>query len=341
MSYKRILITRHGGSEVLQLFEDELPEPQTGEVRVRILASGVAFTDVLIREGLYPGIPKPPFSPGYEIIGIVDKLGLGVSTLELGQRVVALTIVGGYSEYLCLPATELISVPKEVDALEAVSLVLQYVTAYQILHRIAKVKSGDRILIHGAAGGVGTALLELGKLAGLEIYGTASKSKHELVSSLGAIPIDYKNEDFVQRIYSLTGDGVDIVCDAIGGSHLLDSYKTLRKQGILINYGFSSALSGKRNRIFKLGASFILLLLLQLLPDGKKALFYNIAGFKKQHSDWFREDLTKLLDLLVHKQIKPIIADRLPLAAAARAHELLDCSAISGQLVLLCSNEGG
>ncbi|MBF2007366.1 MAG: zinc-binding dehydrogenase [Chlorogloeopsis fritschii C42_A2020_084] len=341
MSYKRILITRHGGSEVLQLFEDELPEPQTGEVRVRILASGVAFTDVLIREGLYPGIPKPPFSPGYEIIGIVDKLGLGVSALELGQRVVALTIVGGYSEYLCLPATELIPVPKEVDTLEAVSLVLQYVTAYQILHRIAKVKSGVRILIHGAAGGVGTALLELGKLAGLEMYGTASKSKHELVSSLGAIPIDYKNEDFVQRIYSLTGDGVDIVCDAIGGSHLLDSYKTLRNQGRLINYGFSSALSGKRNRIFKLGANFILLLLLQLLPDGKKALFYNIAGFKKQHPDWFREDLTKLLDLLVHKQIKPIIADRLPLSEAARAHELLDCSAISGQLVLLCSNDGG
>ncbi|MCX7595182.1 MAG: medium chain dehydrogenase/reductase family protein [Fischerella sp.] len=329
MSYKRILITLHGGPEVLQLFEDELPEPKVGEVRVRILASGVAFTDVLIREGLYLGIPKPPFSPGYEIVGIVDKLGLGVCTLEPGQRVVALTIVGGYSEFLCLPAAELVPVPAGVDALEAVNLVLQYVTAYQLLYRIAKVKPGDRILIHGAAGGVGTALLESGKLADLEMYGTASKPKHELVSSLGRVPIDYKHEDFVQQIYSLTGDGVDVVCDAIGGSHLLNSYKTLRNKGLLINYGFCCALNPKWSRIFQRGANFILLSLLQLLLDGKKASFYNIAGFKKQHPDWFREDVTKLLNLLVHKQIKPIIADRLPLAKAAHAHKLLARSAVS------------
>lgn len=341
MNYKRIVITRHGGSEVLKLLEDELPEPKAGEVRVKILASGVAFTDVLIREGLYPGIPKPPFSPGYEIVGIVDKLGLGVSTLELGQRVVALTVIGGYSEFLCLPVAELVPVPTGVDTLEAVSLVLQYVTAYQLLHRIAKVKPGDRILIHGAAGGVGTALLELGKLADLQMYGTASKPKHELVSSLGGVPIDYKHEDFVQRIYSLTADGVDVVFDAIGGSHLLSSYKTLRKQGQLISYGFSSALSGKRGRIFRFGASFALLSLLKFLPDSHKVVFYSIAGLKKQHPEWFREDLTKLLDLLLHKQIKPIIADRLPLEEAAYAHELLDQSAVSGQLVLLCSNGAG
>ncbi|MBD0304440.1 MAG: zinc-binding dehydrogenase, partial [Tolypothrix sp. T3-bin4] len=275
MKYKRILITRHGGSEVLQLIEDELPEPQAGEVRVKILATGVAFTDVLIREGLYPGLPKVPFSPGYEIVGVVDKLGLGISNIQLGQRVVALTVTGGYSEYLCLPATELILVPDSVDAAEAVSLVLHYVTAYQLLHRIAKVKSGDRILIHGAAGGVGTALLELGKLINLEMYGTASKPKHELVSSLGGIPIDYKNEDFRQRINTLTGDGVDVVFDGIGGSHLLSSYQTLRNQGRLINYGFSSALTGKL-RILKLGLSFLLLSVLQLLPDGRKAVFYSV-----------------------------------------------------------------
>jgi NADPH:quinone reductase-like Zn-dependent oxidoreductase len=182
MTYQHILVTRHGGSEVLQLAEDHLPEPQTGEVRVKILACGVAFTDILIREGLYPGIPKVPFSPGYEIVGVVDKLGAEVDTVELGQRVTALTIVGGYSEYICLPAAELVPVPAEVDTSEAACLVLQYVTAYQLLYRIAEVKPGNRVLIHGAAGGVGTALLELGKLLDLQMYGTASKAKHELVS---------------------------------------------------------------------------------------------------------------------------------------------------------------
>lgn len=338
MSYQHILITRHGGSEVLQLVEDRLPEPQTEEVRVRILACGVAFTDILIREGLYPGIPKVPFSPGYEIVGIVDKLGTGVSTVELGQRVAALTIVGGYSEYICLPATELVPVPEEVDATEAVCLVLQYVTAYQLLHRIAEVKPGNRVLIHGAAGGVGTALLELGKLVDLQMYGTASKAKHGLVFNLGGIPIDYQHEDFVNRIYDLTGDGIDVVFDAIGGTHLFSSYKTLRKKGKLISYGFSSALSAKHRRILRLGASFAILTLLKLLPDHRQVVFYSIAGLKKQHPEWFREDLTELLDLLVKKQIKPIIADRLPLQEAAYAHRLIEQSAVSGQLVLQCSH---
>lgn len=333
MNYKRILITRHGGSEVLQLIEDKLPEPKASEVRVKILATGVAFTDVLIREGLYPGLPKVPFSPGYEIVGVVDKLGAEVTDLQLGQRVVALTVTGGYSEYLCLPATELIPIPESV---EAVSLVLHYVTAYQLLHRIAKVKPGEKILIHGAAGGVGTALLELGKLANLEMYGTASQPKHELVSKLGGIPIDYKNEDFKQRIKTLTGDGVDVVFDGIGGSYLLSSYQTLGKKGRLISYGFSSALAGKL-RTLKLGVSFLLLSLLQLLPDDRQAVFYSITRFKQQHPQQFREDLTKLLDLLATMQIKPIISDRLPLEKAARAHELLECSAVTGQLILTCS----
>ena len=339
MHYKHVVITRHGGSEVLQVVEDELPEPQVGEVRVRILATGVAFTDVLIREGLYPGIPKVPFSPGYEIIGVVDKLGTGVSTLELGQRVAALTIVGGYSEFLCLPASELVPVPAGVDSAEAVSLVLQYVTAYQLLHRIAKVKPGERILIHGAAGGVGTALLELGKLAGLEMYGTASQPKHELIARLGGIAIDYKHEDFVGQIRHFTRDGVDVVFDAIGGSHLIKSYKTLRKNGCLINYGFSSALATKSHRMLTFAANFVLLLMLKWLPDGHNVAFYNIAGFKKQHSDWFREDLTSLFNLLAQGQIKPVISDRLPLTQAAHAHELLDHSAVHGQLVLLCTQE--
>jgi NADPH:quinone reductase-like Zn-dependent oxidoreductase len=337
MKYKHVVITRPGGSEVLKLVEDELPEPNVGQVRVKILATSVAFTDVMMREGVYPGVPKLPYSPGYEIVGVVDKLGLAVSAAEVGQMVVALTVVGGYSEYLCLPAADLVSVPAGVEPIEAVSLVLQYVTAYQMLHRVAQVKAGDRILIHGAAGGVGTALLELGKLAGLQMYGTASKPKHDIVSRLGGIPIDYQSEDFGIRIHQLTGDGVDAVFDCVGGSYVLRSYKTLRPGGHLVNYGFLSAFTNKRGKLPKIAATLMLVKLLNCLPHGKKANFYAIATYKKQHPDWFREDLTVLLELLVQKQIKPIIAECLPLSAAAHAHELLDRAAVSGNLVLICS----
>lgn len=338
MNYQRILMTRHGGSEVLQLVEDELPEPLSGEVRVRVLASGVAFTDILIREGLYPGIPKVPFSPGYEIVGIVDKLGAGVFCVQPGERVVALTITGGYSEFLCLPATELVTVPEGVDSAEAVCLVLQYVTAYQLLHRVAQVQANQKVLIHGAGGGVGTALLELGQLANLKMYGTASGNKLELVKSLGGIPIDYQHTDFRQQIRNLTTSGVDVVFDAIGGKHLLSSYQTLAAKGKLVSYGFSAALRSRRGRFLQIGVSFAILSCLQLLPDGRQAVFYSIAGMKQKHPEWFREDLTTLLNLLLHQQIKPIIADRLPLKAAAHAHELLESSNVSGQLVLLCDH---
>jgi NADPH:quinone reductase-like Zn-dependent oxidoreductase len=335
MLYKHIEIDRHGGAEVMRLVEDELPEPRDREVRLKVLATVAAFTDVLIREGFYPGLPKPPFSLGYVVIATIDKLGSGVVGLELGQRVVALTVTGGYSEYLCLPGIELVSVPADVDSAEAVCLVLQYVTAYQLLHRIAKVKPGDKILIHSAAGGVGTALLELGRLLDLKMYGTVSQHKQELVRQLGGIPIDYRQEDFGQRVREVTDSGVDVVFDGIGGMHFLPSYQALRRGGSLIGYGFS-ALNHQRGRWLKLGASFLLLFWLKLWPDGRQVTFYSINTFKQQHPGWFQEDLTMLLELLAQGQIKPVIADRLPLSAAAHAHELLEQSAVSGQLVLLC-----
>ncbi|GAB4209596.1 MAG: medium chain dehydrogenase/reductase family protein [Coleofasciculaceae cyanobacterium] len=337
MKYKRVVITRHGGSEVLQVVEEELPEPTAGQVRVKILATGAAFTDVLMREGLYPGVPPIPYSPGYDIVGVVEKLGLDVSNLELGQVVVVLTIVGGYAEYICLPAEDLVLVPTGVDPIEACCLPLAYVTAYQMLHRIAQVQPGKRILIHGAAGGVGTALLQLGKLVDLQMYGTASKPKHDVVSRLGGTPIDYKNEDFVQRIRELTGDGVDVVFDAVGGNYLRRSYKMLRAGGQLINYGVSCAVAAQQSKFLIAASSFLLLTLLQLLPDGRKAVFYSIAASKKRHPDWFREDLTELLNLLAQQRIQPIIAQQIPLVEAVRAHELLNRSAVIGKIVLLCN----
>ncbi len=190
-----------------------------------------------------------PFTLGEDVVGVVDKLGTGVSSLELGQTVAGgtwlLGVGGGYAEYICLLDSELVPVPSGLDPAEAVCLVVNYLTAHQHLHQIGKVRSGERVLVHGAAGGGGTALLQLGKLAGLEVYGTASKHNHQLVSALGATPIDYRTEDFVERIRSLTGDGVDVVVDTVGGAwHLLRAYRALSKDGRLVWLG--SAATNKR-----------------------------------------------------------------------------------------------
>ena len=177
MKYRHVVVRHSGGPEVLQIAEDELPAPIGGQVLVKILAADVGFSDVNIRRGRYPGGPRPPFTPGYAIVGVVERLGPGTLGLEAGQAVAALTFHGGYSQYIILPAQELYPVPAGVDPGEAVTLVLNYVAAYQMLHRAAKVITGQRILVFGAAGGVGSALLELGALHGLKLYGAASAGK--------------------------------------------------------------------------------------------------------------------------------------------------------------------
>src|SRR6185295_12203572 len=222
------------------------PEPKDGEVRVRVLAAGVSLPDIMAREGVHPETPPVPFTPGWDLVGVVDRLGKGVSGIEPGQIIAALPISGAYAEFVCLPQRELVPVPSGLDAAEAVSLVLNYITAYQMLHRAAKVKPGQRVLIHGASGGVGTALLQLGWLAGVEMFGTCSVQAADIVKDLGATPIDYRNSDFVQEIHRLTGDGVDAVFDGIGGDNFWRSREALREGGRVVVYGFQSKLRGGR-----------------------------------------------------------------------------------------------
>ena len=333
MSYKRVVITKFGGPEVLKMVDETiLPEPKSGEVRVKVLVTSAAFTDVWIRMGTYPDVKeKPPFSPGYDMVGVVDKLGEGVTHFKVGQRVADLTVIGAYSEYICLPESRLTLVPEGLDPAEAVSLVLSYVTAYQMLHRLAKVKQGQRILIHGAGGAVGTALLQLGKLLDLEMYGTVTKSKFELVNRLGATPIDYKSEDFAESIRKLTDDGVDAVFDPIGGDNFKRSFSVLRQGGKLVAYGFYSTTMGKGGSI---PLDFIKLMLWNLLPNKRSTEFFSIVPLRKKHADWFSKDLTTLFDLLAQNKIKPVIAARMPLAEAKRAHELVEKAEVQGKIVL-------
>jgi NADPH2:quinone reductase len=338
LSY-RIVVTRHGGPEVLQLQEEELPEPAPGMVRIRVLTCGVSFADVLIREGTYPGAPSPPFTSGYNLVGVVDRVGEGVSTLSPGDPVAALTVVGAHTQYLCLPEGEPIRLPTGLDPVAAACVVLNYMTAYQMLHRIALVQPAERILIQGATGGVGTALLDLGRLAGLEMYGTASNERRALVTQLGGVPIDYRREDFVRRITELTKDGVDVVFDGIGGEVARRSYRTLRKGGRLVMYGHYSTLQHGRKALFKVltfYANAAAVLVQNLLPGRKRVVLYQIAKLKERHPDWYREDLLHLMALLSQGKIAPLVAERLPLGEARHAHELLGKGGVSGTIVLLC-----
>lgn len=346
MKYTRVVVTHYGGPDAVQLLEEECPEPQRGEVRVRVLAAGVSLPDVMAREGIHPETPAVPFTPGWDLVGVVDRLGEGVTGLEPGQVVAALPIHGAYAEYVFQPERELIPVPPGLDPAEAVSLVLNYVTAYQMLHRSAKVARGQRVLIHGAAGGVGTALMQLGRLAGVEMYGTCSARGAAAVSALGGIPIDYQKLDFVDEIHRLTGDGVDAVFESIGGSHIWRSRKALRRGGRVVAYGLTGSLQGgrlasgrppRRNRFGAIRIFAVYIAGSWLLPGRKRVVPYSIQTLKRLKPAMFREDLKALFDLLKEQKIKPLVARRLPLAAARQAQELLGEGGVTGKIVLMAN----
>jgi NADPH2:quinone reductase len=344
VKHTRIIVTHYGGPDALRVVEEECPEPKAGEVRVKVLAAGVALPDLLAREGVHPETPRLPFTPGWDLVGVVDRLGDGVAGIELGQMIAAMPIRGAYSEFVCLPQRELVPVPSELDTAEAVSLVLNYITAYQMLHHSAKVRPGQRALIHGAAGGVGSALLQLGRFARLEMYGTCSSRGAAAVSDLGAIPIDYQHQDFVQEIHRLTSEGVDVVFDGIGGNNLWRSREALRPGGTIVVYGFTAKLrggrlisgrSGSRHRFREAAILGLYVARNWFLPGRKRMVPYSIQTLKRLKPALFRQDLIALLDLLRQQKIKPIIAQRFPLAEARQAHELLGQGGVTGKIVLV------
>src|SRR5512141_433562 len=313
------MVTHYGGPDALQVLEEECPEPKKGEVRVRVRAAGVSLPDIMAREGVHPETPRLPFTPGWDLVGVVDRLGAGVSGIEPGQTVAALPISGAYAELVCLPQRELVPVPSGLDAADAVSLVLNYVTAYQMLHRSAKVRRGQRVLIDGAAGGVGSALLQLGRVAGLEMYGTCSSRGASTVSDLGGIPIDYRQLDFVEEIHRLTGEGVDVVFDGIGGTHIWRSRKALHPGGAVVAYGLTSSLrggrlasgrSGRRHRFHGIRIFGLYIAGSWILPGRRRVLPYSIQWLKRLRPAWFCQDLLALFDLLQQQKITPLIAQR-------------------------------
>ncbi len=336
---QRMLISRRGGPDVLKLVHEPILEPGPNELRLRVSAAGVAFADVLMREGLYPNMPSYPFAPGYDVVGEVDAIGSDVpSGVTVGQRMAALTVTGGYARYILVPAEDCVRVPQTVDAASAVSLILNYLTAYQMLYRVAAVTPATQILVHGAAGGAGSALVELARLHGCTVFGTASKAKHAALTQLGAIPIDYRNEDFAARIRELTnGVGVDAVFDPIGGSHWRRSFSILRQTGVLVCYGASATTrNGRRNILnilhFLIGTPRYSPL--SLLNTSRGVHGFNVTLWKKVRPDLYRQDLAALLEMLAKGNITPKIAARLPLKDAAEAHKMLNTASVTGKIVL-------
>lgn len=344
MRHQRIVVSQYGGAEVLHLIEEEVPAPRAGEVRVRVEAAGVAMPDIMAREGIHPETPRVPYTPGWDLIGAVDSLGAGVSGLEPGQVVAAMPISGAYAEYVCLKKEELVPISPGLDPAEAVSLVLNYITAYQMLHHSAKARSGQTLLIHGASGGVGTALLQLGGLLGLTRYGTCSAKSAQVVTALGGRPVDYRRDDLVQEILRLTGDGVDAVFDPFGGAHLWHSRRFLHRGGRVVAYGTTTSLRmeglgskrrGRRNPFHGVPVFGLYIVGGLLLPGRKRIVPYSIQWLKRLRPALFRHDLSTLFDLLEKRQLKPIVAHRMPLSEARQAHELLSQGGVIGKIVLM------
>jgi NADPH:quinone reductase len=326
-----IRVSRFGAPGGLEVVDAPLPTAGRGEVRVRVLASSLNYTEVLIRRHLYPQTMRlrPPFVMGYDVVGEIDQIGDGVRGFQIGDRVADMTVVGSNADYRTLRADDVARVPVGVDAAEAATLILSWTTAYQLLHRAARVQRGQRVLVHGAAGAVGQALLVLGNLAGLELWGTARGEHLALVRELGATPIDYQHENFTRVL----ADGFDVIIDGIGENGYRRSYEALKPGGLLCAIGFSASVQAQR-RMLPILLEIARLYLWRLLPGGKRARFYSVNAMRARHPTWFKEDLERLFGMLETRAIRPHVADRISFDEVTEAHRRLEEGGLKGKLVL-------
>ncbi len=334
-----MILPRVGAPETLEVRRRELPPPGAGEVMVRVEATGVSFAEGSMRRGRYPGQPAFPFVPGYDLVGVVTALGPQVVEVAVGQRVAAVTKVGGWADYVVLPAADLVPVPDGVDAAAAETAVVNGVTAWQMLHRVARVRAGQTVLVHGASGGVGVLLVQLARLAGARVIGTASPAKHDAVRALGAEPLDYHGGDLVARVRALAPGGVDAVFDHVGGQSLRDAWRLLAPGGTLVSYGLASKLDAQGSMMGAFLPHLGRISLWNLLPNGRHAHFYNLWGGKTLRPRWFHRELraalTEVFTLIAQGRIQAQLGRRVPLERAAEGMRLAESGAVVGKVVLV------
>src|SRR6185436_10875598 len=309
-----------GEPETLRAVRRELAQPGAGEAVVRVEVTGVSFAEQQMRRGKYYDQPPFPFVPGYDLVGVVERSGPGGPAV--GQPVAALTKVGGWADRVVLDAADVVPLPAEVDPVAAETVVVNGVTAWRMLHRAAKVPPGQTIVVLGAAGGVGSTLVQLARHAGIRVIGTAGPGQQERLRELGAIPVDYRNEDVPARVREIAPDGVAAVFDHVGGPGIVDSWRMLARGGTLISYGTAATRDVAGNPRVPVLKLLGRLLSWNLLPNGRRAKFFNLwAGARKRdrYRADLRRDLGEVLQLLHEGAIDAQIAKRFALRDAGEA----------------------
>ena len=322
----------------LQVRTRDLPDPAAGQVVLRMDASGVSFAEQQMRRGKYYDQPAFPFVPGYDVVGTVTAVGPGVDAALIGQRFAAVTKTGAWASQILLAAADLVAVPDVVSAIEAETVVVNGITAWQMLHRIARVPAGATIVVLGANGGVGSTLVQLARHAGMTVIGTASPRHHDGVRALGAIPVDYRAPDLYARIRQIAPDGVDAVFDHVGGPALHQSWKLLRRHGTLVSYGTAATKDEAGNSQLPVLRLLARLLAWNYLPNGRGAHFYNFWAGRRRVATFrarLHEDLTQVLHLLAGGVITAQVAAQFPLSSAADALTLAESRTVAGKVVIV------
>ena len=333
-SYRAVVLRGRGGVDQIDVAELPIVDPGPGELRVRVRATGAGSTDLIMRKGRYPYAPPFPLVPGYEVVGDVDAIGDGVSGFAVGQRVCALVVHGGQAELLVREAAHFVPVPDGLDDAEVVALILNYATAYQMIHRVAAMQAGQSALVTGSNGGVGSAALELLRPLGGRVLGAAAAKHFNFVRGLGAEPIEARGAPVDQAARKLVPDGVDVALDGLGGAGTAACIRATRRGGHVVGYGFmatttraggfSSAAVARGLASLYVGARLL----------GRRGRFYGITQVYRRDPEPFKADLPKLFDLLRAGTIRPRIAEKLPLLAGARAQQLLEAGGLQGKIVL-------
>ena len=336
MKFHQFVATEKGGPEVLAWQEEDKEPVQAGYLGINVEAAGVLLADVLWQMGITPIGPKPPFTPGYDLVGVIDQIGAGLPGFEKGQRVAAMIQYGGYTEYAVVPAEKVVLLPKSLDPNKATAATTSYLTAYYLIHEEGMLEPGDVLLVHGAGGGTGSAMVELASQLGIKVYGTASAAKHDFVESKGGIAIDYKSQDFEKVLNTLEPEGLDMVIDPIGGNITSRSLRLLKPGGKLVSIAMLQSMSGEGR--LPIPQQMLRLPIWSLTHPGKKAYFWDVVNAANKDLSRYRSHLSKVFGLFSEGKLNPEIGKQLPLREAPKAQQMLLDYKVQGKIVLVNSN---
>ncbi|MFF8537878.1 medium chain dehydrogenase/reductase family protein [Streptomyces sp. NPDC015532] len=324
--------------EGLEIRHGAVPVAGPGQVVVRMEATGVSFAEQQMRRGRYYDQPPFPFVPGYDLVGTVLTTGDGVDPGLTGTRVAALVKVGGWASHVRVEAADVVPVPDGIGAAEAETVVVNGITAWQMLHRKARIGAGRTVLVHGANGGVGSVLVQLARAAGAQVIGTASARHHDSLREQGVTPVDYRTEDVAARVRELAPGGVDAVFDHVGGRSAVDSWRLLAPGGTLVSYGSASTRDDTGSKQWPVLKLLGRVWLWNALPNGRHAYFFNIWAGRALSRTRFRArlraDLTQVFGALQRGEVTARIAAQLPLSEAAAALRLAESGTVAGKVVL-------